>query len=70
MTFNALEYLLIMNFAYFVPIFFNLPHDYITLKYKRCQKSPYVFRVMTFKTPEMTFRTSENNDTLFYCVQY
>ena len=25
---------------------------------------------MTFKTPEMTFRASEKNDTLFYFVQY
>ena len=35
MTFKASEYLLIMNFCSFVPISFN----YITLKYKRFQKS-------------------------------
>ena len=25
---------------------------------------------MTFKTPEMTFRASEKNNTLFHFVQY
>ena len=26
--------------------------------------------VIAFKTPEMTFRAAEKNDTLFYFVQY
>ena len=31
---------------------------------------PVCFRVWTFKTPEMTFRASEKNDTLFFCLVY
>ena len=67
MTFKTSEYLLIMNFD--VSCQFPLI-CYITLQYKRFKKSPCVFRVMTFKTPEMTFRASEKNDTLFHFAQY
>ena len=74
MTFEASEYLLIMllNISCKFPLICYITRLYYltTLKYKRFQKSPCVFRVVTFKTLEMTFRSSEKNDTSFYFVQY
>ena len=71
MAFKIPEYFSIMNVDYFVSISFN--SLYYTTKFPcntNVLKNPRVFRVMTFMTPEMTYRASEKNDTLFYFVQY